>query len=227
MLKQIRQMLGLTLVVMLWTVTSAQASWDDASAVVHGATLQMQQLLSDKTLSNASEFQRLYDGVDLLLSPVVDFNRISRGVMAKYYRQATAEQRQRFSEVFKGTLIKTYSKALTVFDIASFKLVPNPSPSRKKGREFVRVDITSSDSKHYLLDYYMVQGKQGWQLVNVRVDGINLGQVFKRQFAEALDRNKGDIDRVIELWRAMSKVSSDSVSSGPVSSGSVSSDQSS
>ncbi|MEH6651489.1 MAG: ABC transporter substrate-binding protein [Motiliproteus sp.] len=186
----------------------AQASWEEAGAVVSDATLQMKQLLVDETLRDESEFQRLYVGVDQLLSPVVDFNRISRGVMAKHYRNASDEQRQRFADVFKGTLIKTYSKALTIFQIADFELIPNPSPSRKKGREFVRVDVLGTDGQHYLLDYFMVQGDQGWKLVNVRVDGINLGQVFKRQFAEALETSKGDIDAVIDQWAAMSDPSS-------------------
>ena len=186
----------------------AQASWDEAGAVVSDATLQMKQLLADETLRQESEFQRLYDGVDQVMSPVVDFNRVSRGVMAKHYRNASDDQRQRFAVVFKGTLIKTYSKALTVFQIAEFELVPNPSPSRKKGRERVRVDVLATDGKHYLLDYFMVQGDQGWKLANVMVDGINLGQVFKRQFAEALETSKGDIDAVIDQWAAMSEPSS-------------------
>lgn len=208
MLKQIQRTFLLALAVIACAVAPVQASWDEAGAVVDETMLEMQQLLSDKTLSEASEFPRLFEGVSVVLSPVVDFKRIARGVMAKHYRKATAKQRQRFSEVFKGTLIKTYSKALAVFDIAQFKLVPNPSPSKKKGREFVRVDVTGSDGKHYLLDYYMVQGDQGWKLANVRVDGINLGQVFKRQFAEALDSSKGDIDSVIDQWSKMSDVSS-------------------
>ncbi len=208
MLKQMQRTRWFILVMMVCTAARVQASWDDAGAVVSETTLQMQQLLSDQTLSMESEFQRLFEGVDLVLTPVVDFNRISRGVMAKHYRMASEDQRQRFSEVFKGTLIKTYSKALTVFEIADFKLVPNPSPSRKKGREIVRVDVTGSDGKHYLLDYFMVQGDQGWKLANVMIDGINLGQVFKRQFAEALDSNKGDIDLVIEQWSKMTEPSS-------------------
>lgn len=194
--------------VALLVIPRAQASWDEAGAVVSDATQQMQQLLADETLRQESEFQRLYDGVDQLLSPVVDFNRISRGVMAKHYRKASDQQRQRFAEVFKGTLIKTYSKALTIFQIAEFELIANPSPSRKKGREFVRVDVLGTDGQHYLIDYFMIQGDQGWKLANVMVDGINLGQVFKRQFADALETNKGDIDAVIDQWAAISEPSS-------------------
>ncbi len=206
----LKRVLRLVLVSMLGfsVLASAQASWDEAGIVVSEATTQMKQLLVDKSLHEPSQFERLFAGVDRVLAPAVDFDRIARGVMAKHYRNASAEQRQRFSEVFRGTLVKTYSKALMVFVITDFKLVPNPSPSRKAGREIVRVDVLGTDGKHYLLDYFMVRGDQGWRLANVIIDGINLGQLFKRQFAETLDSSNGDIDRVIEQWRAISDSSS-------------------
>ena len=181
----------------------AQGAWDEAGAVVSEATEQMKLLLADGSLQQQENFQRLFEGVDTVLTPVVDFDRVARGVMAKHYRKASDAQRQRFTEVFKGTLIKTYSKALSVFVINDFKLVPNNKPSKKPNRQRVRVDLVSAGGQHYLLDYFMIKGDQGWKLVNVMLDGINIGQVFKRQFAEALERNGGDIDSVIDQWDAL------------------------
>jgi hypothetical protein len=35
----------------------------------------------------------------------------------------------------------------------------------------------------------------------VIIEGINLGQTYRNQFAAAVDQNHGDIDKVITNWR--------------------------
>lgn len=175
------------------------ASWDAAGEVVSQTTEQVKQLLADDSLRDESELSRLYLRVDEVLSPVVNFEQVARGVMAKHYRHASDAQRGRFVDVFKGTLIKTYTKALVVFSIDDYKLVPNKSPSRKADREIVKV-VVISNGQEYQLHYYMINGEAGWQLVNVVVDGVNLGQIFKRQFAEAMEQSGNDIDKVIDRW---------------------------
>ena len=35
---------------------------------------------------------------------------------------------------------------------------------------------------------------------NVIINGINLGKLFRDQFAEAMQRNAQDLDRVIDNW---------------------------
>ena len=39
-----------------------------------------------------------------------------------------------------------------------------------------------------------------WKLINVVMDGINLGKTFRSQFEQAVQKNNGDIDMVIEKW---------------------------
>ncbi|MEH6826269.1 MAG: ABC transporter substrate-binding protein [Motiliproteus sp.] len=181
----------------------------NADAVISQTMEQVVLLLADQSLRQPAEFQRLLAGVDQALAPVVNFDRISRGVMGKYFRRASADQHQRFQTAFKRTLIKTYGKALAVFEISEFKLRPNSAPSARENRELVRVDVLDQSGKSYQLDYFMARGEQGWKLVNVRLDGINLGQLFRQQFSEALENHGGDIDQVIDQWTAMSEPSQD------------------
>ncbi|HEY5716887.1 MAG TPA: ABC transporter substrate-binding protein, partial [Motiliproteus sp.] len=65
--------------------------------------------------------------------------------------------------------------------------------------QLVRVDVFASAGTRYELAYFMVLGEQGWQLTNVILDGINLRQVFRNQFATAVDQ-RGDIGAVIDDW---------------------------
>jgi phospholipid transport system substrate-binding protein len=57
------------------------------------------------------EPQHFYQAIDQLMTPASDFDRIAKGVMGKYYRQASDAQRKRFAGVFKERMLQTYAKA--------------------------------------------------------------------------------------------------------------------
>ena len=39
-----------------------------------------------------------------------------------------------------------------------------------------------------------------WKLTNLIIDGVNLGLVFRTQFASAMSTHNGDMNQVIEKW---------------------------
>jgi len=178
------------------------ASWDAARAVVEQATGEMMTLLADPALQGEAHFDRLLVGVDRILTPVVDFDAVARGVMGKHFRRASAAQQQRFVAVFKGTLVKTYAKALAAFQFDRYQVVANPAPSDKPHQQLVRVDVLSTSGTRYELAYFMVRAEDRWRLTNVVLDGINLRQVFRNQFASAVDQ-QGDIGAVIDAWSTL------------------------
>ena len=47
--------------------------------------------------------------IDSIMDPVVDFRRIARNVMGKYYKQSSSAQREEFFQVFRSTLLTTYA----------------------------------------------------------------------------------------------------------------------
>ena len=47
----------------------------------------------------------------------------------------------------------------------------------------------------------MAQNNSGeWKLINVVLNGINLGKSFRDQFAQAMRQNDSNIDKVIATW---------------------------
>lgn len=180
----------------------AAASWDEARVVVEQATNEMMTLLADPAMRDEANFDNLFVEVDQILTPVVDFEAVSRGVMGKFFRRATPAEQQRFAEVFKGTLIKTYAKALAAFPFERYEVIPNRALSEKPHQQLVRVDVLDSTGTRYELAYFMVNEGGRWQLTNVMLDGINLRQVFRNQFADALSTH-GSIAGVIDVWAAL------------------------
>ena len=51
------------------------------------------------------------------------------------------------------------------------------------------------------ISYTMAQNKSGeWKLINVVLNGVNLGKSFRDQFTQAMKQNDNNIDKVIATW---------------------------
>lgn len=180
----------------------ANATWEEAGGVIEGATHNVIELLDNEELLLDEQEDRLISEIDTILSPVVDFDYIAKGVMGKYYRRASGEQRERFSDVFKTTLLKTYAKALLSFKIDRYELVPPRKKSPHVNKQIVTVNVFAEDGSKYALVYYMKKGDEGWRLVNAILDGsINIRLSFKNQFADLAQKSGGDLDKVITTWK--------------------------
>ena len=79
---------------------------------------------TDKLLANLVRVKPLYKTdpdkfyaeIKKSLAPFIDFDGFARGVMARFYRRATPQQREDFADKFQTKLIHTYSNALVKFD---------------------------------------------------------------------------------------------------------------
>lgn len=179
----------------------AQASWDEAAAVVDGATHNVLAVLDDESMKEEARFGDLLVEIDRVLAPVVDFDYISKRVMGKYYRRANAQQREQFSGVFKTTLLKTYARALVGFQIESYRLAKPAKPSPKAEKQAVSVVVKSANGTEFTLVYFMLKREGVWTLVNASLDGINLRLTFKNQFASMAQEQRGKVAAVIASWK--------------------------
>jgi len=136
------------------------------------------------------------------LEPLVDFKRISRNVMGKHYKMASQDQRDKFQEIFKSTLLETYSKTLAEFKNEEIRIIPSVNSSNKPNREKVHLEIVTS-TKIYPAFYDMYLNKKNqWKLINIVINGVNLGVTFRNQFYSLMKEQENDIDKVIDLWIA-------------------------
>ncbi|WP_051205977.1 MlaC/ttg2D family ABC transporter substrate-binding protein [Oceanospirillum maris] len=160
--------------------------------------------------------QRFYDKVEAILEPSIDMRRFAAGVMAKYYRVADADQRKRFLEVFKGSMIRTYAKGLLAFSNEEIRVLDPKAPSRDPDRDTVEMEVIAVDGTVYPIIYAMRKGKDNqWRITNVTVNGINLGLTFRNQFDSAMQAHNRNFDYVIENW--LKSESASVVSEGKVS----------
>ena len=146
---------------------------------------------------NPEEFIK---AISFALQPLVDFKRISRNVMGRYYKDANKEQIEKFNKVFKASLLETYSKTLAEFKDEEILVSSKVKKSPKGNKEKVSLKIVTS-TKVYPATYDMYLNKQGqWKLINIVINGVNLGLTFRNQFYSLMEKEENNLDVVIERW---------------------------
>ena len=133
-------------------------------------------------------------------SPIVDFKRIARNVMGKYIQQASKDQIDSFSKAFEKSLLDTYSSTLVEFKDEKINVIKPTMAPKNKDKARVNIEIVTS-SNVYPGRYSMYRDKKGdWKIINIEINGMNLGKIFRNQFYSLVEKNNGDIDLVIEKW---------------------------
>lgn len=151
-------------------------------------------------IEKAERFNCFFDDVDKTLARVIDFAWIARNVMGPYGRSATEEQREAFATTFRDGLVETYGRGLLSYSGQQIVVLPGPRDYADKRKVMVRQEVRGADG-NYPLEYTMGLNKDGqWRIINVILNGINLGKTFRNQFVQASQKNGGDIDEVIANW---------------------------
>ncbi len=188
----------------LSVVPVAGAQIREAEDLVAQTTAQMLELIEEAQTYVDEDPERFYVAVEALLNPVIDFPRFARSVMAVHYKRATPEQRERFAEGFKWSLVRTYALALTEFNDGGVNIIPSDRPPKRPDRASVKQEIRS-EGEVYPVIYSMALNSQGeWRVMNMIINGINMGLTYRNQFASAVNDPAygGDMDRAIDGWVA-------------------------
>jgi phospholipid transport system substrate-binding protein len=199
-------LVGLTLLPILsWSNSDPQQAYQLVEEKIDSL---LSEIRTTKSQANLTDDQRIAL-VDQQLGGVVDFKRIARRVMAKHYRNASREQKQRFLAVFKTSLLNTYAKGLWEFNNYKVNMLPLKVGKQTLRNTQVSFEVITSSGQVFPVTQSLFYDKKSnqWMVQNVIINGINMGLLFRDQFARLAAQNNGDIDLAISGWT--SEVSSD------------------
>jgi phospholipid transport system substrate-binding protein len=151
----------------------------------------------DYFAENVDELEAL---VDDNLDDIADFRYIGASVMGRYFRNASPQQRSRFVDTFRQTLIDTYTKGLVTFDYRELRVLDDQTEQRHDDQASVAMEVVAEDGSVYPVSYSLRLTDDEWKVVNVIVNGINLGLTFRNQFDQAMRDHGRDYDAVIDAW---------------------------
>ncbi|VVO11658.1 phospholipid-binding protein MlaC [Pseudomonas fluorescens] len=140
-----------------------------------------------------------YTALDTIVGPVVDAEGISKSIMTvKYSRKATPEQMKTFQENFKKGLFQFYGNALLEYNNQGITV--DPAKDESGDRTSVGMTVKGSSGSIYPVSYTLEKINGEWKVRNVIINGINIGKLFRDQFADAMQRNGNDLDKTINNW---------------------------
>jgi phospholipid transport system substrate-binding protein len=183
-----------------------------AREVLDDTTERVLAVIEDARAYVDEDPERYYAAVHEVLDPFVDFRGFARGVMGDYAtteryrsldeegRAALRDQLERFTETMRRGLVRTYSKGLLAFG-GSRVAFDDERSNADEQRATLRQLIYSDEAEPYVVIYQMARRRDGkWQLRNLIVENVNLGQIYRSQFESAARRYDGDLDAVIANW---------------------------
>lgn len=135
-----------------------------------------------------------------IFEPMVDFRRVGASVMGKkFYSAATSQQRKLFIETFRRSLLDTYSSTLAQWGDQRIETIFSDSLEFDKTEDVHQNLITSNNI--YPITYKVRNDGQGnWLIINIIVNGVNLGLTFRNQFQALAAENNNNIDSIIKDW---------------------------
>ncbi|OOG85417.1 toluene tolerance protein [Pseudomonas sp. A25(2017)] len=140
-----------------------------------------------------------YDALNGIVGPVVDADGISKSIMTvKYSRKATPAQMTRFQENFKRSLMQFYGNALLEYNNQGITV--SPAKDESGTRTSVDMQVKGNNGAIYPVSYTLEKIDGEWKVRNVIINGINIGKLFRDQFADAMQRNGSDLDKTINGW---------------------------
>ena len=134
--------------------------------------------------------------------PMVDVGLVSRLILSKAYSPATEEQILLFQTRTKKLLLDTYITALLEFEDYELETSRKIKENKNKTLEVEINFFSASDS--FKAKFTLYKNKQGeLKIINIIIDGINLGLTFRNQFQDNLKNENYDLDKAIETWKPL------------------------
>ncbi|WP_263260417.1 ABC transporter substrate-binding protein [Pseudomonas sp. RIT-PI-S] len=175
------------------------ASGPSAHDLVQDTTTRLLADLAANRENYRKNPEAFYIALDRIIGPVVDAEGISRSVMTvKYSKAAKPAQIKSFEENFKRGLFQFYGNAL--LEYSNQGITVDPAKDESGDRTSVDMKVKGSNGAIYPVSYTLERVAGEWKVRNVIVNGINLGKLFRDQFADAMQRNGNDLDKTINGW---------------------------
>ena len=166
----------------------------------NNAQLLVKTLQENKELFK-SDPVKFEDAVKVIYEPIIDFRRVSASVMGKkYYLAATVDQRKSFQEIFKQSLLDTYAETLAQWDDQIIETIfPDEDIEKEIKNAEVKQLLITSDAEYPII--YKLRWSNGeWKIINIIINGVNLGLTFRNQFKALADQYNENVSLTIANW---------------------------
>lgn len=198
------RLIALLLAGLFAVCSSALAQQQDPAELVRDTFDRSMAALTEHQDEIREDPRVAYRLIEEILAPRVDFELMSRLILARHWAEATPEQREQFVAVFRESLLRTYSKLLSDNvdeavrqarrDRQMLRVLPTGAPDRR-GRVNVRT-LVRVEGNSIPMDYRMYQSDGEWMVFDVLIENISFVMNYRSEYDAELQR--GELDALIE-----------------------------
>lgn len=157
--------------------------------IVHLKTNQILHLIEHKRRLYERDRPALYAMVNHRIVPYFDFRRMSRWVLARYWRTATPQQRAGFTKQFTALMVRTYATALLSYSGQRIAYLPYRQNPHSRHAMVKTLIVENNGGANIPIDYMFVHEKTGWKVYDVTIDGVSLVTNYRSVYASKIQRN--------------------------------------
>ena len=147
--------------------------------------------------------KKLLAFIDARVLPNFNFEHMTKLAVGRPWREATPEQRAALIAEFRTLLVRTYTKAFTLYKDVSVDTKPVTVPGGVT-EVTVKTTILRPGAPAIPVNYEMEKTETGWKAFDVSVEGVSLVATHRGSFAEKVQQSgiDGLITSLVELNRA-------------------------
>ncbi len=190
----------LGLILMVW-INNAMAAIAPDELVKKTADEVLSAVKSDKDIQSGDQ-KKIFALAEEKILPYFNFDRVSRMVLGKYWREANTAQKAAFQREFRSLLLRTYASALSKYrnqtiEFKPLRMRPNDSTVT------VETEILQPGGQPIGVDYALEKSGDSWKVYDIAIEGVSLVTNYRGQFGNEI-RQSG-IDGLIEKLKEKNK----------------------
>lgn len=188
----------LAILSLLFAAPAARAA-DPASASAFVQKVSSQAIQILRQTGDHSQRETAFQN---LMQTNVDLPRVARFTLAKYWRQASADQKQRYEQLFKTYMIRIYSSRLNQYAGEEVKITG--ATPENADQVVVHSQITRPNGEPpFNVDWRVRQDAEGSKLVDIAVEGISMAITQRSEFNAIIENNGGNLDALLQKMQAV------------------------
>jgi len=191
-----KRLVNIVVVALLCIAGVAQAEMVAPDELIKTTAQDVLTIVKQDKDIQAGNHKKILELVDAKVLPHFDFTRMTQLAVGKYWRTATNEQKQALVTEFRNMLVRTYTKAFTVYRDQTIDV--KPSRMAADATEVtVKTAINKPGAPPVPVDYEMKKTAGGWKAFDVTIEGVSMVTSYRGTFASEI-QEKG-IDGLIKM----------------------------
>jgi len=177
--------LALLLVLLCLPGAALGATGQSPQALVEAVTSDVLGALRHQDGDITADRDKLVALIEERVAPYFDFRLMATRVLGHHWRDATGQQRERFTAVFKQLLTNTYAAVFGRYENQTVQVHAAENTS-SPDRVMVPTSIVTPGQQDIAVNYRLYRRDGKWQVYDVVVDGISLLINYRSEYSRLL-----------------------------------------